>query len=513
MNPPTPALRRRTLLAGAAAAVAAPALGAPAAALAPQALPLRTDDRIQGDILADFDCRQRHLLLLTFGRRDAALAWLDRLLPQLATTRQVTSSSPGDSPNAMSLLWTGLSLTHPGLALLADRDPLPAAPADSCATAFRQGAAARAALLGDTGPAAPESWRFGGPAEPPVHAVLTLAANHPGRLAAAVDEQRATATRAGITVSGEQAAAALPGAHAGTEHFGFRDGISQPAVAGFDPPDPKHPDRRPLPAGEFVVGHGRARDRPTGLPAWARDGAFLVVRRLAQDVPGWQAQLDAQLAALHKAGAVPPGADRNWLGARLIGRWPSGAPLTASPDADPGPGAPSTEPISFADDPDGIITPLWSHLRKTNPRDGLVLCPGTRPLPADQLDGHRMLRRGLPYGPRYEPASAAAERGMLFLSYQADLVDQFEFVQRAWTGTPDFPPGRTPRPGTDPLLGPAADIAFETPPPTPGGTPRPHRLYFTPFVRTEGALYAFTPSLPTLRALATGTLDRTPIEP
>ncbi|MDH6115049.1 Dyp-type peroxidase family [Kitasatospora sp. MAP12-15] len=552
-------LPRRTLLAAGAVAggaVLAPALAATdadaasapspspspvtAVTFAAGELPLRESEEIQGDILAGFRKDHVQLLLLTFTAPQAARDWLRTLLPQLATTRQVASFNQafsqqrrtrgGADPAAMSAQWTGLSLTHAGLAVLAGREPLPGAATGGTAEAFRQGPAARAALLGDTGDSAPDNWLFGAPGAAPVHAVLTLAADHPGELAAALEAQRLAAAQADIAITFQQEGAALPGSLAGHEHFGYRDGISQPGVRGFDPLDPDCPDQvqgspgtRVVPAGEFVVGRPRAVGHPgaVDLPAWMLNGSFQVVRRLAQDVPAWRTQLQTRLATLVAAGVAPADAPPEWLGARLVGRWPSGAPVGACPFADPlpDPGKPADNDLNYADDPQGWATPLFSHVRKGNPRDGLVVQPGARPLAQSAIDVHRIIRRGVPFGPAFDPAfgpaaeaapdGSATPRGLIFICHQADLVDQFEFLQRLWFDEQDFPPNRTPKPGGDTVIGPDTHVAFETP--TGASSSRVTPLDFTRCVRTEGTVYAFSPSLTALRELADGRLDTSPL--
>nr|WSX53560.1 peroxidase [Streptomyces sp. NBC_00974] len=519
---------------GPAAAVATATSAAPAAepvraAAAPDPLPLRTDRHSQGDILAGF--RKDHACLLFLHFRDAGKArtWLTRLLPSISTTEEVARFNKafskarrragGIDPESMSGLWTGLSLTHPGLRLFAGKEPFPAAPPGSSAEAFTQGSAARAQQLGDTGTSAPQSWLFGAEESGrAVHAVLTLAADDPERLAAAVAGHRDGAATSGATVLFRQDGATLPGKLRGHEHFGFTDCISQPGVRGFDEPDPAtgstvlgKPGTRLIPAGEFVVGAERVGQRPTALPAWATGGAFQVVRRLAQDVPGWWTQVALRLAELQRAGSAPADAGREWLGSRLMGRWPGGMPVALCPAAErlPRPGEDPDATLDYAADPNGWKMPLFAHIRKGNPRGGLVLTPGRPPLAQEELDGRRLMRRGIPFGPVYDPElgpdhGPEAPRGLLFICHQADLVGQFELVARKWLNEPDFPPGRTPRTGADPVLGPDSPCAFETPSESGG---RADTLYFGRYVRTEGSVYAFSPSLPVLRALTTGELD------
>ncbi|MFJ9074836.1 Dyp-type peroxidase [Streptomyces sp. NPDC102278] len=548
-SPPSPhhPTRRTVVRAGACAAAlavgvpgtaagAASRVGAPAAPVAPpssrvaaQALPLRADTTTQGDILAGFRKDHVCVLLVHFRHAGQARRWLGGLLPELSTTDQVARFNAefsrartlrnGVDPAGMATLWTGLSLTHPGLSLLAGKDPFPAVPVGGTAEAFRDGAAARAEALGDTGPSAPDSWLFGA-SEDDVHAVLTLAADDSGRLAEAVDRHRRSLDGAAATVLFGQDGATLPGALRGHEHFGFLDAISQPGVRGFDASDAANPatvqgkpGTRLVPAGEFLVGHERVGARPAGLPAWATGGSFHVVRRLAQDVPGWWNQAAECLAELKRSGAAPADADPTWLAARMIGRWPGGAPVATCPAAErvPLPGEDIDGALDFHDDPQGWTTPLFSHIRKSNPRGGLTPAPGRPPLPIAQLDSRRIIRRGIPFGPPHRPETGSragggddAARGLLFVSHQADLVEQFEFIAKRWVNDVDFPPARHPVPGADPVIGPGSQAAFECP--SQSGS-RATTLSFQRFIRTEGAVYAFTPSLPTLRSLAAGKLD------
>ncbi|WP_079031744.1 Dyp-type peroxidase [Streptomyces specialis] len=493
------------------------------------ALPLRESAEIQGDILAGFKKDYVQLLFLTIGDPVQARRWLARLRHRIATTRDVAAfnatfsaarrNAAGTDPASLRTVWRSVSFTYPGLEQLVGGPPIADVPNGTTQDAFVQGAAARKELLGDTEANDPSQWLFGAQHSDPVHVVLTVAADRAADLGTALAREREEIAAHRLAIAFEQAGATLEGHRRGEEHFGFKDGISQPAVADFDEPDPARPEyqkdkpgTRIIPSGEFVVGHPTDHRRSASLPDWMADGSFQVVRRLAQDVPGWWAQVADQLKVLKDAKAVPDTATTEWLAARLFGRWRSGAPVAKSPDVDVPtlPGADADNDISYRDDPDGRITPLCSHARKVNPRDGLKVRT-TDPEPLAEkgaLDGRRLMRRGIPYGMPFDPAGGEANgpdapRGLVFVSYQADLVQQFEFVQRTWIEGADFPE-RSPQVGRDAVIGRGGQVAFPS-----GGTETPTasvELSLRQFVRTEGCVYAFTPSLPALKQLADGTI-------
>ncbi|MCZ7414609.1 Dyp-type peroxidase [Streptomyces sp. WMMC897] len=482
-------------------------------------LPLRQSREIQGDVLAGFKKDHVQLLFLKFDDPVRARTWLRRLKPRIATTRQVASFNAafstarrytaGDDPKKLNATWRSIGFTYAGLQELTGGEPFPNTTEGTTQHAFKQGPAARAGMLGDTGDNSPENWLFGDSVGQTVHAVLTVAADRPEDLRTALGMERQEAAAHKVVITFEQDGRTLEGERRGKEHFGFKDGVSEPAVIGFDEPDPDHPEwkkdspgTRRIPAGEFVVGEETVNGRPHGLPLWAVNGSFQVVRRLGQDVPGWWAQVALRLRELKNAKAVPPEATAEWLAARMVGRWRSGTPVAKCPHADAVSDAEAGQDndISFADDPEGEVTPLFSHLRKTNPRDGLVLGPGGKPEPEKGgLDARRIIRRGIPYGQAFDPAGGPgrgpdASRGLVFVCYQSDLVRQFEFIQKDWVNDPNFP-RRDPEPGADPVIGVSTDVSFED-----------QRVRFEQFVRTEGAVYAFTPSLSTLDRLADGKL-------
>ena len=131
-----------------------------------------------------------------------------------------------------------------------------------------------------------------------------------------------------------------------------------------------------------------------------------------------------------------------------MGRWPDGTPLSVSPDG-PDP-AISGDParindFRFADDPDGLRCPVGAHIRRANPRDGAGVGGA-------MTTRHRIMRRGLPYGPRLDPDAGddGVDRGLVFVCFAADIERQFEFLQRRWLNDGDVL-GLAGDP--DPLLG------------------------------------------------------------
>ncbi len=280
----------------------------------------------------------------------------------------------------------------------------------------------------------------------------------------------------------------LCGRLAGHEHFGFEDGISQPGIRGrnFEPPheyltpriiDPVDPRALTFSApgqplvwpGQFVFGYGfqddqvpTATGRSKDAPPWARNGSFLVFRRLRQEVKAFWDFMAAECERLSK---LPGFANIRAaeLAALIVGRWPSGAPVMRTPRSndtnyasapannnfqfgeagtkilfDPDSGlVPDDLALSPADRP-GFICPHTSHIRKVNPRD--ITPEGGAS--ADVLQ-RRILRRGIPFGKAI--AEGNADRGLLFLCYQTSIEEQFEFLVSHWMNQldrPEFDPGR-----------------------------------------------------------------------
>ncbi|MEU6114274.1 hypothetical protein ABZ840_06950 [Streptomyces sp. NPDC047117] len=503
------------------------------------ALPLRRSTQVQGDILAGFRKDHTTVLFLHFSDPVKARQWLKELVPRIATVAQVTafneefsshrSAAGGQDPDHLKVTWLNFGVTHPGLQLFTGKEQIfDKVPPESTLDAYVQGAAARAEIVGDVDVNAPSKWLYGN--GQPVHGVLTLASDDDEELIHVIELQKEAIGKAGGVVVYHQKGATLPGNLTGKDHFGFKDGVSQPGVAGYDEEDPENPGyvkgkpgTKLLPAGEFLIGYDRlSTGNPRtsypadAMPAWMKDGSFHVVRRMAQDVPGWWGQVEQVLDQLKKAGAVPPETNAEWMGARMVGRWGSGASLIKCPMKPPSDDQ-DTEPdndFDFADDPDGLVTPLYSHTRKSAPRAGLV--NDGKKVDALLNEGRRIIRRGSPYGKPFSPdgsvGSAADDpRGMAFGCYQADIVGQFEFIQRKWTNNSDNPQNRKPPAGPDAMISgkltPVTDGRIGHESTNAQGTRMSTPVQLTTFVLTQGCVYSFAPSMNTLRRLTEGRLD------
>ena len=108
------------------------------------------------------------------------------------------------------------------------------------------------------------------------------------------------------TISGK----VRPAPFKGHEHFGYNDGISQPAIDGIDKA-PKGQDT--IEQGVILCNRGSNAGRH---PDWMTDGSFMCFRKLEQNVPAWNKFLVDASNTL--------GTWSDQLGARLIGRWKSG---------------------------------------------------------------------------------------------------------------------------------------------------------------------------------------------
>jgi Dyp-type peroxidase family len=433
---------------------------------------------IQGGVLRGYAHRCADYRLVRFeGDPGAARAWLARVADAVTSAEPWTRGKP--------MLAVNVALTAPGLQHLG-------VGLDGFAGEFVGGMAARADRLGDTGHCAPDGWEEGLGGTGEGHALVWV---H-GRQAAPTDA-RADELLDGLPgrVVFAQDTAMLP---FGREHFGFSDGFAQPSVASSgqeNRPGEGVPLRfgrwRLLKPGELVLGYededGLLPPAPPGV--LGRNGTYMVLRKLRQDVAAWKAWV-ARTAGEHVAG------NEDWLAAQVVGRWPDGTPL----ELVPGPKQDRTitdlhelNAFRFArGSGEAPFCPAGAHIRRTNPRDGLS---GG----AARTRRHRIVRRGMPYGPPHHgEEDDGVDRGLLFACFNASIARQFEVVQSWMAGGNVFGLGPHDR---DVLAG-AGDGSggFTLRGVPPARVPGPGR----PLVAVRGGEYLFLPSLSGLRAIAAG---------
>ncbi len=458
--------------------------------------PLPLDpENVQGGIAAPYGANVGCLALLQVTDPEQARRFLAGFQQSVSWGMAVTVSSDGDE------IFRNIGFTAEGLARLG----LPEEALAKLPGAFREGMAARAGLIGDLRLNHPDHWRL-----PERNWPLSAAPSGQRIHLAAVDlviqlrrvapessdrsvldpllvtelERIAAAAQGGLSLLSVQPMYAQGDPSATVEHFGFRDGISNPRIDArescADGRTPAGADA--VPAGDVFLGQPNSRaDRHP--EKWSeplfKDGTFQVIRKLSQDVAGLNAAVEANIPGRSKLTKAERNEARDALLAKLMGRTKEGAPLAGSM-------RPEENDFDYDKDPDGVRCPLFAHVRRANPRDDGEFIP-------------RIVRRGMSYGTPYRERSKAEpqpDRGLIFQAYNASIAEQFEVVQR-WLsgGNRTAPYSRL----SDPFLG--------VPEP---GCPRQYRfadgtlidLGERPYVRLEWGLYLFVPSRVGLAVIA-----------
>ena len=413
-------------------------------------------------------------LLLRIDDRAAGRELVRRLIPLVGSART--------TPDPAAEAWVTVAFTYHGLKALG----VPEESLESFAPEFRQGMAARAAELGDLGESAPEQWEHPlGTSD--VHVAVAVLSSSADHLAALAERARAAQDELpGVELIWRQECYQLP---TGRTSFGFKDGIGQPAIEGSGIP-PTNPMRPAIKAGEFILGYPDETGSPPPMPApsvLGQNGTYIVFRKLHTRVAAYRRYLREKAASRE---------DEALLGAKMVGRWQSGAPLAVTPDRDdPELGADDTRNNAFlyGDDPRGFKCPAGAHARRANPRDAFDDDGGV------DVRLHHMIRRGTSYGPMLpdgELEDDGQDRGIIFVFAGSHLKRQFEFVKTQWLNDGIFIGAPQE---ADPLVG-------QTPTATAFTIPkRPIRRRLAdvpPFVVTRGGEYCFAPGLRALRWLA-----------
>ncbi|WBO65590.1 Dyp-type peroxidase [Streptomyces camelliae] len=411
-------------------------------------------------------------IFLRVDDRHAGRALLRRLLP-------VTSGGLPDADRSGEA-WVAVAFTYQGLRALG----VPQESLDSFPQAFRAGMAARAELIGDVGESAPAHWEapFG---TGDVHIALSALSSDAAQLDRELKRARvAYEDTPGVQVIWQQEVRQLP---TGRTTFGFRDGISHPNIEGVGLPG-SNPQEAPIKAGEFILGYP---DETGSLPPMpepevlGRNGTYAAVRKIHTNVAAWRRYLRANSSSAEEEAR---------LAAKMVGRWPSGAPLTLTPEHDDPELAADPQRVNNflyrENDDRGYRCPASAHIRRTNPRDSTIIGDARM---------HRLIRRGTTYGPPLPEGvleDDGADRGLVGVFLGAHLERQFEFIKAEWVNDGNFIgyPGEQ-----DPVAGHHGGTGTVTIPEKPVR----RRLQNLPsFVVTRGGEYCFVPGLRALRWLA-----------
>jgi deferrochelatase/peroxidase EfeB len=468
---------------------------------------------LQGNILRGYGKPYVRHLVLTVGNAAAARRWLlDATSGDANTSPQITTAEPWGDDRLTTCVNVGF--THAGLAALG----VPAASLDSFPHEFVAGMAARNLMLGDTGASDPSNWKDEWRNTTRVHLMISVHSEHDRQRGETADRilaaEHGRAFRLLAALDGE-------GFDEGVVHFGYRDSIAQPQFYGVHDPDARRDDQPFVEVGAMLLGHATPVEnlrwqvpQPNVLGMNGSFNAFRVLEQKVQEFEDFLTASAQQLMAGPLAEQVlPPGVEATWsppttrleamrelVAAKLLGRWRNGVPLALSPTS-PTPTPPIDETelnnFGYAADPDGQRCPIASHIRRSNPRDARIVQRNTN-------HARRIVRRGIPYGPVYDPATPHIERGLLGSFVCASLTGQFEALQYDWMNLGLQDPRITG--SNDPLLGNnEPDFSSFT---FPVGNEMVTFRGFQRFVHTRGGAYLFQPSISAIRHLGGLSGDR-----
>ncbi|MGB1307585.1 MAG: Dyp-type peroxidase [Oceanihabitans sp.] len=373
----------------------------------------------------------------------------------------------------------------------------------------------RRSLLGDIDSSAPEHWLWGGLKNEPVHLMLLTFGKDEETCLAYYNLLKGKFEANGLEIQRNLDGLTLKD---NKEHFGFRDGIGQPIIKGSGRKGPEHNTVNP---GEFILGYKNNYnvypDSPSikepqgdmnllppspdriGKKDLGKNGSYLIVRQMQQDV-------NAFWEFMNQRTANPDGSLNEFesikLASKMVGRWPSGAPLSKFPDKDPGGASDENDFLYAKDDNKGLKCPFGSHLRRMNPRDSFETDTPKKSLLLSNR--HRLIRRARLYG---DPIIGTptnnkpkGDVGLYFNCFSADISRQFEFLQYTWS---NYPKIKELYSDPDPLIG-----VVENPKPdqeqqfTLQGDPVNKTVKnLKRFVTIKGGAYFFFPSITSIRYL------------
>ncbi len=474
-------------------------------------------DDIQGFILRGYRMPMVRHFLLQVGVAAEARKLLGRFVggdesdaPQITTARDWhvgfepgPGDDPADPPRHKPDYCLNIGVTWPGLVALELENRVPTLAFKSFG-AFVAGAAKRAALVGDVGPSGPQNWisGFGTGSD---HVLVTLHAissealtRYSDRLAALFAQGEAFREvwrRDGMALMETKSGEPVPTTKV---HFGYTDGISMTTIRGGPERYPRD-HQQPCEPWLFVLMDGAENYFVPEPREFGINGSFAVFKMIETDVVGFENFLQANKGTI----------DPELLAAKMCGRWRNGVPLELSPDTDSPPGGIAPERMNDFDyvnadgsgDPRGLRCPVGAHMRRINPRGQAVAGQGQN---GGSNNTHRVVRRGMPYGPAFDPSQPhdGVERGLLGYFINSNIENQYEFVLSQWVNDAAFAGAVRLNPKSkDPMIGTQdpSDSIFVI--------PQANRAPITitglrSFTTTKAAAYCFLPSVTAIRFIA-----------
>ncbi|NEO02041.1 MAG: Dyp-type peroxidase, partial [Moorea sp. SIO3I7] len=318
-----------------------------------------------------------------------------------------------------------------------------------------------------------------------IHALILIADDNPDTLSKTVEEIKAQLCEVAVIIHQQDGFILRNNKRQVIEHFGFVDGVSQPLFLKRDIVNAQTKDcnfslwdpRAPL---DIIV----VKD-PNGKKTDSY-GSYLVYRKLEQNVKGFRED--------KKQLANTLGINNDLAGALVVGRFPDGTPVTKSKV----PTSTLTNNFNYQDDFPATKCPFHAHIRKTNPRGDtgrVESSPGFDEALAMEKN-HRIARRAMSYGENDPNQTPETGSGLLFLCFQANIENQFNFIQARWSNPDRFVQVGV---GSDPLISkPKINQKW----PKQWGEAETEDYGFKLWVSMKGGEYFFAPSLSFLTCLA-----------
>ncbi|MBL8376749.1 MAG: Dyp-type peroxidase [Burkholderiales bacterium] len=462
---------------------------------------------VQGGIIDGYKGITRgSLLLISLADAAGGAALLDYLILNVTTVEKQGRIENPNKREAEDELRINIAVTFDGMRLLG----LSEAQLGMLPIEFQEGMEARASLLGDTHHNHPRRWHLPlafMPADAKDQRVELSSVHLLVQIRGGVyfDQQRndfclRIGDIPGVRIVAEQTMRRIVKGNKVREHFGFADGLSQPTIVPYAHGKQPKQFQNQVHLGEFLYGHQNAAEpAPEPVDAqsrerlrWMKNGSFLVIRKLRQNVAGLR---KIASDAADNTGRTTVTAEL--IEEKMMGRKKGGQSLAVRYRGND---------FDYDHDPHGLRCPLHAHIRRANPRPdaySVDFDPQVARFP-------HLVRRGMSYGPDYDPARNGTEdeeRGLVFMAYNASIAEQFEVVQR-WVSGGNSTGGYSGQ--SDPFLGVAGPEGKRTFRFEHGnrvvrveldGPAEPLDDDWQPLVRLEWGLYALTPSISALREL------------